>query len=674
MREVLQTIFLKLDTPSNTLTQTALCQMVLQTLFRAQHAMTEGEVTVGIAELLGVDIHSDRVAEALDLLMAHGELARGKHEGKLRLAPRIKREMQGKSQEYDCRVASVISRHFADAEAEETAIRQWFEAVTVGFFHRKCDAWISEFCSSSTNSHSYLNGLPDVFRETARKCDVVDSKDEEWLRRRYVAFLESTNPDDNALLLQFATSAFAARLITSTSFADQLSVTTFKGAKFVLDTNILMSLALEEPDLADGLDALSTALELLGAECGYFHITHDEFHNAMGARRDQVCGAVAEYEWAVIEKVMDQFMQTAICEDCRTPEDFDAFFQKKLEPPTTLCNRVGLPQLDDMELHAAIQRGQQNDKLIKEINAVFHSKFGHDKSEATLTHDAGLVAGVRFLRGRGENSWLLTKDTTLTRHAVQQAPRDECPLALSVNTLVNVLALDNGGLELDPTEFAPLFARMVRGGLMPQDGAFQIEDLSRILDVNRQIADLPLETVTELATQVNSQRLARVPDSEIALNLTRAFQKEKLRLTGDLAETRQQLSDQRAAAAQATTRVIGLQRALQTQLTREYDKQFRFEHTLAIVRAACAIAGGAAAFFLASWFLTGTRELGGRASFAIGILSSALGSILACKWVWSPKLLESRETREERVRQEVAKRMSDADLADENAVVIEISP
>ena len=114
------------------------------------------------------------------------------------------------------------------------------------------------------------------------------------------------------------------------------------------------------------------------------------------------------------------------------------------------------------------------------------------------------------------------------------------PIAIGLDTLINVLAIDNGGTDIDPTNYAPLFASIIKLALIPEHDVFKVEDLSRMLDVQSQIADLPSDKIIDIAKELHHNQVIGVPEEEISLQLTRSFQSAKLELQSDLDKSRKE--------------------------------------------------------------------------------------------------------------------------------------
>ena len=106
--------------------------------------------------------------------------------------------------------------------------------------------------------------------------------------------------------------------------------------------------------------------------------------------------------------------------------------------------------------------------------------------------------------------------------------------------MINLLAIDNGGTDIDPTNYAPLFANIIKLELVPEKGVFIIEDLSKMVDLQSQISDLPTEKIIEIAKEYHHNQIMNLPEEEISLNLSRNFQHAKLELQSDLEDKEKQ--------------------------------------------------------------------------------------------------------------------------------------
>ena len=131
----------------------------------------------------------------------------------------------------------------------------------------------------------------------------------------------------------------------------------------------------------------------------------------------------------------------------------------------------------------------------------------------------------------------MSDDSTMNAYAKRQ-PYELLPIAIRLDTLINVLALKKGGAINRMHSFQDMFANIVRSGFTSNIGTFNVNDLSYILDKETQFAALDSEKIEEIAKEVSRMRLQEKTEKEIARYLVNQFQSEKLRIQGDLEEMR----------------------------------------------------------------------------------------------------------------------------------------
>ena len=89
-----------------------------------------------------------------------------------------------------------------------------------------------------------LNPLAQAALEWTR--EHLNEEDKKWLKEQFVKFIDSDDAEDNLLFWYYGISMFSSRLITARNYADGITIDMFRDSKFILDTNILMILDLEE--------------------------------------------------------------------------------------------------------------------------------------------------------------------------------------------------------------------------------------------------------------------------------------------------------------------------------------------------------------------------------------------------------------------------------------------
>jgi cation transport ATPase len=92
-------------------------------------------------------------------------------------------------------------------------------------------------------------------------------------------------------------------------------------------------------------------------------------------------------------------------------------------------------------------------------------------------------------------------------------------LALRVNTLINLLAVNNGGDTFDAADYTPLFANIIRMGLIPQEETFRQSELYQYYKMNSKIANLPKDTTCEIVTEMHKKMMDGMKEDELLREL-----------------------------------------------------------------------------------------------------------------------------------------------------------
>jgi hypothetical protein len=302
-----------------------------------------------------------------------------------------------------------------------------------------------------------------------------------------------------------------------------------------------MILQLEAHELSESLRALEMAMLQLNITPGYFQSTKEEYQAAINYKIDQLANVFDNYNLNVLEASDCPFIKTAINRGCKDSDDIRNMFDSHRDVPIMFHEKMPLKLYDYSELNDEINHGRNDDELKHKINTIYKRRKKRDKKANPLSHDAGYLKGVEYLRTQN-NCWAVTSDSTLKVYAIENNIRDENQLAVGLDVVVGILSVNGDDFSIDSSNFVPLFKNVIRHSLVPEREAFEIADLAFILESDTKINLLESAKVIEIATNVKRKRLSGEEYEIISLYLRREIESEKLELTRDIEEAERRAS------------------------------------------------------------------------------------------------------------------------------------
>lgn len=542
MDKVLSTIYLKVKSETQTLTKSAIAQILVKIIYSSEKRMSLKDITAAYKAFTNRKCVDEQIiTELIENLCKNSEIQISS-KNEYYLSPSRRKQICKCCEDSTNRTNSILARYFFEVHSEKEVIRQWFQDVTLHFFQFFSDEWISDLLKTKDAVIHSKDSIKDMVERRTRNIKGVDKKDCEILPKLFFKFLGSKDSDVTAYLWEYGTSAFSAKLISNTTGIDALTLDVFKGSKCLLDTNILMFIKLDASKFHKALISLENAFSTLGIELGVLYITKQEFQHKIEHQRCLTLNNLEKFGLDLTSNANDDFTKSAIALHCRTREDFIRYFDCLRELPEYLNESLKIDEIDDNRaLLEAIEKAQKSEHKIAELNSVYKSATGRDKRTSALTHDVGLIAGAEFLRN--DDKWfVLSEEISVNNYSKNKPTVNGLALALRVETLINVLALNNGGDSFDADDYMPLFASIIQNGFQPQKDTFVQEDLYAIYEMNQQIALLPEEQKKVIVQEINSKRLKGESEDKLKVELERAITRGKLQVYDDLNDTKEQLS------------------------------------------------------------------------------------------------------------------------------------
>jgi hypothetical protein len=523
MKRELHTLYIKHDSQFKTLSKIALSQLILKIVYLKGDGTLFKQIEAELNTVLSSPVSKKDVENAIKVLVR----ARKLHIKANRhfIHTDYKDEI---TKEVECNknlLSKTIDKYFSKAESSRDDIENWFNDAVICFFEKFSFEWFQQITYKGKNGSNAVQNIRELLDNSLLNNNDIKQDDKDWLKTQFIKFVDSEDSDDNLLFWYYGISMFSSRLITARNYADGMTIEMFRNSKFILDTNILMILDLEEHELSTSLQSLETILAQLEISPVYFNTTRDEYVRAMNWRRTETIKVFENFSLNILKSSDCPFIQTALRRGCRTGKDVERMFETLMDVPSLFNENLRINCYDYDELSREIEIGQQNVGLKASINETYKKRTKRDKRERPLSHDAGVISGAQFLR-KGEKCWIVTSDSVLKRFAIEHCIRDENEIAVGLDVVIGLMAVNSGGTSIDASNFAPLFKNLVKYSLVPESNAFEVKDLAFILRTNIKINELPNEKVIEVAKEVKKLRVAGEEEESVALYLRRFIEGE----------------------------------------------------------------------------------------------------------------------------------------------------
>ncbi len=550
--EDLAAIYMRFDPSVEALNTRALAQLAAKLLYTRgpKVSLSASEIGTAIANVFDVPRLDVQVVEHALGFLKDNRLA-NVFQGRWRLSDNGFEKFDGDVKRAATRLSAVLRRHFS-GQIEQAKLEAWFVDACVRFYGLYGAQWAAAIGRQKKRpvvSQTSVRSLLDAATQSAGLNVHADA-----LFQGFYRFIGSGEQEDVEHQWSLSQSMLAARLVAAKLGPDPLTAASFRGVSVLLDTNVLIVAALESDNLAEPLRLLGSALAQLDASLGIIEPTRDEYRRVIHAKRIALVSIAEKLPRNLLEGTSDPFIETALERGCVDEADFDHFYDELLDPPTELVAGVAIEMLSSPSVVRFAEEGAVDETLKSSIQLQWTElRSRKPKGIRQTEHDASLTTVVEGLVKSGVPAVVLTLDRTMQAHSQKRSAPSDRPTWVSLDALIQVLAVDGLGPGIDPKGFAPLMSAIIKSQCEPALNTYTAEDLALMLDVEERCRTLPEPIVRDIAASVARARLAgaRRDDNELRLTIRRAF-------TKGVADAHMVLGDELREKA-AETRVLNRQ-------------------------------------------------------------------------------------------------------------------
>lgn len=582
MDKLLKHLYIKLDHNSQSLMLRAICQIILKIIYSCQSLEVSKEYIVNalkrITEIKRID--SNLIDNALQSLVSNNEVHLKK--GYYSLSKSKRDKILDLQLESEKKKLDIIERFFTPCYSESKYVQEWLMDAMITFFEYFSNEWVSNLTTSSRALINARVSIEDIIQKRTNNNKHLEKKDKEVLAKKFFEMITTKDANIDYFIWEFGTSSFAARLISSSLGADTNILDRFKGTVCLLDTNMLIKIALCDEKQKHLFEALESAFIRLGIDVKFLEITHDEYVKAVELKKEEVMRNTC-FPISVLQETDDEYIQAACSLHCSSKQDFELFFKQIAEPPKVLFEKLEIMQLNsDKSIKQVIAEAQNDKSKCEDFDNVYFEFHGKHKFINPLKHDVALIEVATYQQKQGNKYLILSQDVVVVHMAKKKPFGQELPIAISLETLINVLAVDNDCRNID--DFVQLFTSIIRNEFTPQHGTFQLTDLTYLQEHNQQVTSLPADMTIKLAQKVNQMRLLGEPEDKIALEFMRGVQADKLQLANDLTEVEHKLFLEREENSRLQARENNMNKKLNKSIRDNAIIKYRTSLTLFVLR------------------------------------------------------------------------------------------
>lgn len=634
MDEIIKSLYLRLDANTSTLTRSAIGQILVKIIYSLGRLVSKEEVFKAYAQLNNINKADEN--QLLEILEELVNKDIRKRDGKYYLSTNKKEKIKKSLEQAEDRKNEIVDNYFSNTFSDRNIIEDWLQDVTIKFFECYSDEWISDLLTGHKTVSRSETSIKDLIGKRTFNNSRLDKRDKQILPKKFFDFINDNKGVVNDYLWDYGTSAFAAKLIRNQNGVDSLTIDSFKNSTCILDTNILLFISLESR-FKDGIVALEKVFQSLNVNVAYLYITLKEYQAKVSCQKDMTMRNLDKYGYDIASIPNDDFTNSAKELLCKTSDDFERFFDEKAKIPSKVHDILPIKLLDnDKELVEVIEKAQKDNNKISELNGLFRDLTGHDKKQNALVHDIGLLKGTEHLRKSGK-FFVVSEEVCVNLYSKRQPLSDNLPLAIRIDTLINVLAANNDGDTFKASDYVPLFANIVRAGLIPDKDTFRQEELYDLYDMDEQVAQLPSDKIKDIVLEMHELLLKGTDEKVLSRELKSKITKGKIKVVSDLNDTRHALSfSERERERQEREKNLAIN-ALKETLTEEIGKKYDKETNKLVLKYRFCYPGICilVSLLIVMLFVFNTNTVGSFLSFVI-----SLGVNFVFGWYCNVKLLK----------------------------------
>lgn len=537
--------YLKFDSISRTLStkilDNAVLRIVLQQYNETQKPISLANIRDLVNTSLGANMRDDRIQESL--IRQNNRIANAGN-NRYVISSTAREEMNQCVQDSVRLHEKIIAKYFQGSALDYERKLSWFRFVLTEFLMQ----YFSEFALNgrfSKSKEEYVDSIENIITKSFESLDEISIQEKGYLRRGFSLFFEDrSDVDNNRLFFQYGVTCFAAQVFKAHNFADAYSIEQYRDMTFVLDTNVLFTINLEDKLTANQWKSLEQALLTLNNTLIYLKCTEEEYNRVATASYNFLKARASHLREIDVPTQISQAAEACHCHDL---ESLNNFFQMHINTiPKVLCESLQINLVDTKEIDSIIK----NEKLTKSTGETYRKvldSYHSHKQGQKFEHDVQLLTYAKDINQKEGKLTILTNDRTLQTYATQNPVLNNLPIAIGIDTLIALFSIDNAGIGGDDN-YAYIFKQLVQLNFVVfDDNDIRESDFYTIHVLQNKISTLTPDKAEQIQQEVLNMRARNESVENIQLYLQRELNievKNQNKVIDQYAEENEELKKQ----------------------------------------------------------------------------------------------------------------------------------
>lgn len=546
-REVLLNAYLDLSREGANLRSMAYAKAILWVLCAETDPQSIQSLVKNIAQLTDSGSVPDAsVEEAVKLLTLRKLIVSDGSTKNYNLSPAQRATME-RQLAYSQKVNERILTSRFPAAINKAALKAWFDDANSSYFGTGAEKLIA---LHSKKQKPVLN-VEDAVVPTIKKHGLQKYQTE--LLQGYGEFLMSTDREEEEKVFNLLRSVLSSKLIAANISPDLLSLDRYKDAEFILDTNVLFAMrTFKNEEIEKALASFGAAAKSLNIRLSVAEFTLEEYERVRQREKERFVSLVNTYSTPVFKGMSqkDDFTRAILKLGCETEDDIRRFFEQTLEP---------LKNIGDQPV--SILRGKElrGTHFIEEADrqALDALKARTLKVETTAIHDLRL-SKLAARRSASHKTFVLTVDGAMEAYALEKVSEKEEPQWLSFYALIQILALNGGGPDFNPSDLAPLVKIFVEFEEASNAEKYDERDLFLLLEKSDRVNEVPEVQLVSLLNKLHRTKHRRSSEEalrDVVLELERSLRQNAVEKDDILRQKEKEIADLNEGNAKLTRRL-----------------------------------------------------------------------------------------------------------------------